>query len=190
MVEILVALAIGSIVLTALGMLVVQGVNNYRKQTITASIQSEANITMNQIADSAMEAATLNISNNSGVTEYIQIKDDLYYIYDGAGQTLYQAKQLETANRSILCENVTKFNVMVIETSLEIDENDFVTAIDNPVQIKITIELERASVSRQVDREITIRNNMSDIFIQSGDNSYSILNNSTDSLSEYVITGQ
>ena len=83
LVEVLAAMAIGAIVLTALIMLVSGGVQSYRKQTVMARLQNDANIALNQMSDKIMEANMVTMSNRSdGVTEYIKLQEDIYYIYD------------------------------------------------------------------------------------------------------------
>ena len=49
LVELMIALAISGIVMTALVLLVVQSVNCYGKQTALAQIQSDVDVSLNQI---------------------------------------------------------------------------------------------------------------------------------------------
>ena len=85
LVEIIVAIAIGSIVMTAVMLLVVQGVKSYRTQSTKASLQNDVNIALNQISDNIMEGTCLaisNLTNGEGeiYTSYFQIKENMYYV--------------------------------------------------------------------------------------------------------------
>ena len=56
LVELMIALAISGIVMTALVLLVVQSVNGYGKQTALAQIQSDVDVSLNQISKNVLEA--------------------------------------------------------------------------------------------------------------------------------------
>ena len=92
LIEIIVAIAVGSLVLASLTILIVQGVNSYRTQSTLANLQNDANIALNQISDNIMEgtcfkAYNTNIGSPDGTlyTSYFQIKDNVYYVYDNIG---------------------------------------------------------------------------------------------------------
>lgn len=94
LVEIIVAIAIGSIVMTAVMLLVVQGVKSYRTQSTKASLQNDVNIALNQISDNIMEGTCLAISNLTDgegeiYTSYFQIKENMYYVYEPDEEILY-----------------------------------------------------------------------------------------------------
>ena len=55
LVELLIAIAISSIVLMALVMLITQAVRSYTKQTALAQIQSDADISLNQMSKNILE---------------------------------------------------------------------------------------------------------------------------------------
>ena len=56
LVELLIAIAVSSIVLSALVTLIVQAVRSYSKQTALAQVQSDADISLNQISKNILEA--------------------------------------------------------------------------------------------------------------------------------------
>lgn len=168
LVEVLAAMAIGTIVLTALIMLVSGGVQSYRKQTVMARLQNDANIALNQMSDKIMEANMVTMSNRSdGVTEYIKLQEDIYYIYDAGDSKLYQAKSLtESEDRSLLCENVTDFKISLERSSLIIDENTGAIEVNGKgIQIHIFIKLEDMNQARETYRTVKVRNTIDDVFI-------------------------
>ena len=70
LVELMIALAISGIVMTALVLLVVQSVNGYGKQTALAQIQSDVDVSLNQISKNYFLNHTLSMNhhyNNSGL---------------------------------------------------------------------------------------------------------------------------
>ena len=89
LVELLIALAVGGIVLSALTMLIQNSVHTFTKQTVSAQLQSDADIALNQIENDVMEADMLIMyqsgSASSGydyyLTEYSQVDNSRYYGY-------------------------------------------------------------------------------------------------------------
>ena len=61
LVELLIAIAISGIVLTALVLLITQSVKSYGRQTALAQIQSDADISLNQIQKNVMEANEIKV---------------------------------------------------------------------------------------------------------------------------------
>lgn len=77
LVELLIAMAVSSIVLTALVLLVAQSVKSYSKQTSLAQIQSDADVVLNQISKSILEADCIYIDKtDSYVKFYTKTVDD------------------------------------------------------------------------------------------------------------------
>ena len=71
LVELLIAITISSIVLMALVMLITQAVRSYTKQTALAQIQSDADISLNQMSKNILEATEIKIEKlNGDVTIY------------------------------------------------------------------------------------------------------------------------
>ena len=95
LVELLIAMAIGAIVISAVIILLNQGINAYSRQTITAQLQNDANITLNQMTDAIMEATCIDIYNRDSGTgntpNFITKRGDdgNAYSYDSANKTLY-----------------------------------------------------------------------------------------------------
>lgn len=67
LVEVLVALAIASIVATLIMSLVTSGSRFYRKQSNSIDLQNELQETSNKVADALMEATELYVSEQSGM---------------------------------------------------------------------------------------------------------------------------
>lgn len=186
LVELLVAIAVGSIVLLSVAMLVTQGVSSYRKQTVLAQLQSDADITLNQISDNVMEADRLVIHKEAdGSTSYIRLKEDVYYIY--RNNAIYQSTDGGMEGGSMLCENVTEFDVNVLETSVKLDEEtNLVESISSHVQVRIDIKLENMGEERKTDRKVSIRNNIADIAYVEKEMNRSFVGMNINQLSAYI----
>lgn len=183
LVELLIALAIGSIVISAVIILLRQGINSYSKQTISAQLQNDADITLNQMTDAIMEAQCIDIANN--ITETGNTPDFITkmavgsdcgnaYSYDSTGKVLYVGKTpvySNYKNLGILCKNVTSFKVQIVKSSVNIEtvtvnvggvatQQYTVTSVNNPIQVKVSLKLEYNGVSREVSRVAAIRNDL------------------------------
>ena len=146
---------------------------------------------MNQMSDNIMEATCIEISNTSDSTSYIQLKPDVVYIYNAENVTLYQAKQrtqdvLSNSTASVLCENIKYFKVEILDTGLVVRDNGTISEISNPIQLKVTLELERMDESRRISRVISIRNEMPKIMYGNGNTASNIIGVSKNSLSMYI----
>lgn len=183
LVELLIAIAIGSIVISAVIILLRQGINSYTKQTISAQLQNDANITLNQMTDAIMEAKCIDIANNTSgtgntpdfITRPVGSDSANAYSYDSTGQVLYVGMTPALNNYQklgILCKNVTSFKVQILKSSVKIEtqivdngggsttESRKITDVYNPVQIKVSLKLEYHGVSRDVSRVTAIRNEL------------------------------
>lgn len=167
LVELLIALAIGMIVVSAVLLLIVQGTNSYRRQTLTSQLQEDANITMNQISDAVMEADRLQVSvsdSDTRSTASFQINESTVYIYDMEQRTLYvrTGQSGSAATDSVLCQNVAAFHVQLVAGSVKREEVlsgvTKITGIYNPVQVKITIEVSADNINRKISRVTGVRN--------------------------------
>lgn len=195
LVELLVALAIGGIVLAALAVLVSQGVSNYRRQTLTAQLQNDANITLNQMADNIMEADMLTLVKGSSTDmNYIRVKEKVYYIYrDGI---IYQSETADISKGSVLCEHVTEFRVRMLKSGIREDDAGRAAGLSKNIQVRIDIRLENMGESRQADRTTALRNRLNDITyaeadgIVSEDKLKSIMGTGMEALKDYLTDGQ
>lgn len=184
LVELLIALAIGSIVISAVIILLRQGINSYSKQTISAQLQNDADITLNQMTDAIMEANCINIYNNRSGTgdtpDFITKIDETdkivnAYSYDTVGKVLYVGNQLGSDNNykklGVLCKNVASFKVQILKSSVKVEKRmeDIdgaptqtckMTQVNNPVQIKVSIKLQYNNMTREVSRVTSIRNEL------------------------------
>ncbi len=187
LVEILIALAIGSIVLTALGLLVQQCVRGYTRQTVNAQLQNDADITLNQLEGDIMESNTL-VIDNTGRYHYLfthksvnESQNTVYYsgyIYDSGdisdgGHILYYADNMVKsqagvdvlpAGSSVVCENVSDFGVYIAAETVRYNDEQSSAAINyvNPnIRITLNITLEKNMFNtdaRTVTRQVLVRN--------------------------------
>lgn len=169
LVELLISLAVGAIVMSALTLLVSQGIKQYNKTTIMTQLQEDANIALNNISDSIMEGNYLVISNSRPAATF-QTQDVAHdgknVIYMVRDQCLYLGDN--TANMDtmgILCKNVDEMKIEIVQSSLktELAEREGtmqhkVVGINNPVQIKVTLTLELNGYTRSVSRVTSVRN--------------------------------
>ena len=169
LVEIIVAIAIGSIVLTSVMLLVVQGVKSYRTQSTKASLQNDVNIALNQMSDNIMEGTCLTISNLANAdgeiyTSYFQIKDNMYYVYRPDEEILYLSEtKTKDGSSSVLCENVKNFNVHILDYSILVGTDNKIQGMTNPIQLRVYIEVAKLDESRDANRIISMRNDLSHI---------------------------
>lgn len=169
LVEIIVAIAVGSIVLAAVMLLVVQGVKSYRTQSTKASLQNDANIALNQMSDNIMEGTCLSVSNLTNAkgevyTSYFQIKDNVYYVYEPDEKILYQSEtSAKDASSSVLCENVESFEVHIFDYSIIVGKDNKIQGMTNPIQLRVSIKVAKLGESREADRSLSMRNDLSKI---------------------------
>lgn len=173
LIELLVAIAASSLVMTAALMLLIQGTNSYRNQTTGAQLQEDANITLNHLSDSIMEATVVEVSNSesaNGNTKEFYVNADTKYKFDEDNGILYVTKKDPSSGSyidSVLCTNVTKFRVQVISSSVKTEKdasNKYkVVGINNPVQLKVNLEVQYNKVTRSVTRVTALRNDVSKI---------------------------
>lgn len=169
LVEIIVAIAIGSIVLTAVMLLIVQGVKSYRTQSTKASLQNDVNIALNQISDNIMEGTCLTISNLTNsegevYTSYFQIKENMYYVYEPEEEILYLSETpTKGAASSVLCENVENFDVNILDYSIMVGADNKIQGMTNPIQLRVYIKVAKLDDSREAHRTISMRNDLSKI---------------------------
>ena len=124
LVELLIAIAISSIVL-------MQAVRSYTKQTALAQIQSDADISLNQMSKNILEATEIKIEKlNGDVTIYTnkvvekknstEVGIEWGYYYESATQQLWYINS-DKSEMSLVCDNVTSFDVRISKDSIELD---------------------------------------------------------------------
>lgn len=146
LVELLIALAVGGIVLSALTALIQNSVHNFTRQTVSAQLQNDADVALNQIENDIMEADMLVMyhseSATSGydyyLTEYSQVDNSRYcgYIWDKASGILYYSNDfyalsenpLNVSNVSVACEHVEDFSIKLNKSCVSEEEKEQPTA--------------------------------------------------------------
>ncbi len=171
LVELLIALAISGIVLSALVLLIVQAVRTHTKQTALAQIQSDADVTLNQISKNILEAKEIRIDKSGG---QVAVYTNKYTATEGTEENILEwgykydpaTKQLwytENANSilhvdwSLACDSVTNFDVRLDYEGFTFESTQIKSIPKNP-QVVVTIELERMRYKRTVTREFSTRN--------------------------------
>lgn len=173
LIELLVALAVSSMVIIATMALLTNGISSYRRQTITAQLQEEADLALTHISDAIFEAEVVNVKmsdSENGSTEEFYIKKDQNYGYEfkKAEKKLYVLTKDEgTGNyiKSVLCTNVTYFKVQVLTDSVMVedidsDSEDEIVDVKDTVQVKVSIKVEDGDISREGARVTGVRNSM------------------------------
>lgn len=182
LVELLIAIAISGIVLSALVLLITQSVKSYGRQTALAQIQSDADVSLNQIQKNVMEANEIKLKktkNGSSIDvecyldmeqtktvvdgeEHIETYEWGYY-YNSAEKTLYYTDNLHNTeeNRSVVCDNVTDFNVLLDSESVTLDSDGItIKNVSIRPQIAVSITISRMGQTRTVKREYITRNQL------------------------------
>ena len=191
LVELLIALAVGGIVLSALTILIQNSVHNFTRQTVSAQLQSDADVALNQIENDIMEADML-VMYHSGsaasgydyyLTKYSNVNQSRYsgYVWDKAAKILYYSNDfyaleenpLNVSNVSVACEHVEDFTVKLNSSCVSEEEVEQPTAsptdpsktrkvvvITPSIKVKADIHLSNQNVSREVSREISLRNSL------------------------------
>lgn len=175
LIELLIALAISSIILAAVALLMSNGMKGYSKQTTTATLQDDANLAMNHITNAIMEANYIDLVRTDAVNTYSFVTNDgsnaavgsNKYIFDADTETLYVAeKDGDLASASPLCTRVKKFSVQIKQpgslTTSGSGGANLVTKVNETVQLKVELVLEGNGVSREVTRYTNVRNKLGD----------------------------
>lgn len=167
LVELLIAIAVSSIVLSALVMLITQSVKSYSKQTALAQIQSDADVTLNQISKNILEADIVALRRDgSGNLEFYTKKDTsgaFYgYYYDKDKKMLYYTDNKDTSfsskKMSVVCENVESFNVRIDAVNFQLKSDTTIEVLPKSPQLVVDIELKRMNQTRNVERTYVTRN--------------------------------
>jgi prepilin-type N-terminal cleavage/methylation domain-containing protein len=193
LVELLVALAIGSIVILAAFLLVQQSVKAYTKQTEMARIQNNANIAMNQICDNIMEADEVSIFNYTNGNVSFATKNNLVYLYDQSKSCIYLSDKFNPTEdeESLVCEEVKSFSVKI--SSFGIQKNstinpELITGLNNPVQLRVYLTLNHGEITRSVHRKVCLRNMISDMTLMKVDTQtkVNLINSFENTLNDYI----
>lgn len=204
LVELLIAIAVSSIVLSALVTLIVQAVRSYSKQTALAQVQSDADISLNQISKNILEANEIQLvkTTNDGKSDiefYFKIEHEETsgaaggtgggtpgtagkkwgYWYDSANKILYYTDNDDSdptkVNKSVVCDNVEAFNVQIKADNFTFDSDDKILSIPKRPQIVVTIKLKRMNEEREVQRTYVTRNVIDEIYMGKGTSILQIL---------------
>lgn len=160
LVELMVALAIGAIVTTACTVLLVQGINQFTVQTVSARIQEDAEVAMNNICDSIQEASAFTILTAS-------TSDSSFRSFStGSGKPTYSLDgNTIKLDGSPLCKNVKDFKVQLLSSDFTVDPLTNTVKVNNPVRVKVSMKLELQNQVREVTRTVAIRNRLSTVSV-------------------------
>lgn len=169
LVELLIAMAVSSIVLTALVLLVAQSVKSYSKQTSLAQIQSDADVVLNQISKSILEADIVYIDKSSDYVKlYTKTVDDTSdptspkhikwgYYYDKNEKKLYYTDDT-FSKKSEACDYVEDFDVKLSKSNFTLKDGHIIEVLPTNPELQVSITLERMRSKRTVTREYMSRN--------------------------------
>lgn len=169
LVELLIAMAVSSIVFTALVLLVAQSVKSYSKQTSLAQIQSDADVVLNQISKSILEADIVYIDKSSDYVKlYTKTVDDTSdptspkhikwgYYYDKNEKKLYYTDDT-LSKKSEACNYVEDFDVKLSKSNFTLKDGHIIEVLPMNPELQVSITLERMKSKRTVTREYMSRN--------------------------------
>lgn len=169
LVELLIAMAVSSIVFTALVLLVAQSVKSYSKQTSLAQIQSDADVVLNQISKSILEADIVYIDKSSDYVKlYTKTVDDTSdptspkhikwgYYYDKNEKKLYYTDDT-LSKKSEACDYVENFDVKLSKSNFTLKDGHIIEVLPMNPELQVSITLERMKSKRTVTREYMSRN--------------------------------
>lgn len=183
LVEVLVALAIASIVATLIMSLVSSGSSFFKKQSSSIDLQNELQETSNKIADALMEATKLSITDDSAMLVvktgdfseanpkvkpkciiWVKPHDDMggmVYVMD----TDAPASIDEAYEGYCMSKYVSDFSIKIDDSCLKLDDDGNVKqdALGNkiygqPIVLNISIKVSNDDESKQDSKTITLRN--------------------------------
>lgn len=173
LIEIMVALAVGSVIMIAVVVLLSQGMNAYSKQTVSAQLQNDADIALNQISDAVMEASVIEIGgfvNQGGVqgksVSYFKTKQSDSYEFK-ADTCEILLRDIDGSEGSVVCNHVVEFMVQLTNTSIMTEQHNnnglddrMITDIRNPLQIQFSISLQNGDIHTKATRTVAVRNTL------------------------------
>ena len=173
LVEVLVALAIASIVATLIMSLVTSGSRFYRKQSNSIDLQNELQETSNKVADALMEATELYVKTGdfSGTSKvkpkciiWVKPHDDvngIVYVMD----TDAPLSMDDAYDGYCMSKYVSDFSFKIDDSCLKLDDEGNVVydALGNkiyeqPIVLNVSIKVSNDNESKQDSKTITLRN--------------------------------
>lgn len=183
LVEVLVALAIASIVATLIMSLVTSGSRFYRKQSNSIDLQNELQETSNRVADALMEATSLSVTEQSGMLIirtgdfseknpkvkpkciiWVKPHDDTkgaVYVMD----TDAPLSMDDAYDGYCMSKYVSDFSLTIDDSCLKLDDDDNVKydalgnkIYDQPIVLNVSIKVTNNNESKQDSKTITLRN--------------------------------
>lgn len=182
LVEVLVALAIASIVATLIMSLVTSGSRFYRKQSNSIDLQNELQETSNKVADALMEATELYVSEQSGMLViktgdfsgtskvkpkciiWVKPHDDvngMVYVMD----TDAPLSMDDAYDGYCMSKYVSDFSLKIDDSCLKLDDDGNIVydALGNkiyeqPIVLNVSIKVSNDNESKQDSKTITLRN--------------------------------
>lgn len=183
LVELLVALAVSGIIMTALLVLITQSVNAYTRQSVVSQLQNECDLTLNQVAVSVMESDgiylqcgvkyTDDYSNMTTLGQYaVYTKLSMSTDENGAlnlsnisgykleGNTLYYVDP--SGQKSEVCDYVESFVCKVDRDSFTYSETNTseIDKVDDHVRLILSITMKKHNITRTVTRTVQTRNSV------------------------------
>lgn len=182
LVEVVVALAIASIVAILIMSLVTSGSRFYRKQSNSIDLQNELQETSNKVADALMEATELYVSEQSGMLViktgdfsgtskvkpkciiWVKPNDDvngMVYVMD----TDAPLSMDDAYDGYCMSKYVSDFSLKIDDSCLKLDDDGNIVydALGNkiyeqPIVLNVSIKVSNDNESKQDSKTITLRN--------------------------------
>lgn len=182
LVEVVVALAIASIVAILIMSLVTSGSRFYRKQSNSIDLQNELQETSNKVADALMEATELYVSEQSGMLViktgdfsgtskvkpkciiWVKSHDDvngMVYVMD----TDAPLSMDDAYDGYCMSKYVSDFSLKIDDSCLKLDDDGNIVydALGNkiyeqPIVLNVSIKVSNDNESKQDSKTITLRN--------------------------------
>ncbi len=187
LIELLVALAISSIIIVLLGSLLLNSMKSYNKQSVGADLQNESQVVVNQMVDSIMEATAIDlVSSGSELNLYTSERDvnGSFTTTTGKHISWYPSEALYSFDEQksnitadimpgyILSSYVDKITVnvsdecKVVKTEEDANGNQVQKVYyTNPIIIDINIEFGRIKENVKVSQKVSVRNTLNKITI-------------------------
>lgn len=163
LVEVMVALVILAMLMTAVAVAFDASISNYHANRGIYQTMNTARQALLRITNDIRTASTVGIigtddPDNTQVSLITASGDDITYRYDSGDNTLYYVTNDDTSDADyVLCENIT---AMAFNRATFIDNNDsFIEKVRN-VRISMTLTDESGDVSESLNAASVVRKNL------------------------------
>ena len=187
LIELVVALAISSLIITMLSALILNSMKSYNKQSLNADLQNESQVILNSLADSIMESTIIDLESNANKLLLYTGERDVNGLFTTStgkciswenGTTLYRFDEdksnMQPADMPgyIMSEYVKSITVTVDEScrkeKVEVDlagNETTVVYYTNPIVLDIKLDIEKFKEKTTTTQKVRLRNTLTSIKI-------------------------